>query len=377
MTLSRRNLLRSLGAGASATIALPEAVAAMLRSPRASERGAQILLNRNENAYGPSPKAIAAIEAGLSRANRFPGAEVAELTEKIAALHKVKPEQVVLGCGSSEIFRLAAAAFLGRGKKLVVPEPSYGVIADYARAVGAEVSSVPLTHRFAHDLDGMLARCDSSTGLVYVCNPNNPTASLTLRKDLDAFLEKLPARMPVLMDEAYHHYVGATSSYESFLDRPARDGRVIVTRTFSKIYGLAALRVGYAVASPEMGRRLATFRTLDGVSALAARAAAGALDDPEFVATCAKRNTDDRQEFFNQVNERMLRGIDSLTNFAMLNTGRPNNPDVVAHLAKNNILVGPLVPSMPKYIRVSLGTPEEMIEFWRVMELLPGHPMAM
>ena len=177
------------------------------------------------------------------------------------------------------------------------------------------------------------------------------------------------------MDEAYHHYVGESSEYASFIDRPVDDARVIVTRTFSKVHGLAGLRVGYAVAAVPVARVLAAHGLADGVSVVAARAAGAALDDTGHVRTSVRRNIDDRQEFINQANARMLRSVDSLTNFVTLSTGRPA-VEVVEHFRKNGILVSGPVPAFDKDIRVSLGTPAHMREFWRVWDLMPGHKMS-
>jgi len=222
-----------------------------------------------------------------------------------------------------------------------------------------------------------LARADGSTGLIYICNPNSPTGTLTIRKDLEGFLRKIPGRPCVLIDEAYHHYVqGAPSAYASFIDRPVDDDRVIVARTFSAIYGLAGARVGYAISSPQLARSLSQERLPFGVNLMGARAASAALDDGDYVRLSAKRNTDDRQEFFNQGNVRMNRWIDSHTNFILMKGGLPA-PRILEHFQKHNILLGPLVPEMPKYVRISLGTREEMLNFWRVWDALPLHGMPM
>src|SRR2546422_5669943 len=252
MLISRRHLLRRLGGGAVVSAAIPvireSSFAGTTESLGTTQHGGPIRLNMNENAYGPSERVTATMRASLSLVNRYPEAAGA-LVGEIAGLHAVKPEQVVLGCGSTEILRLAAATFLRRGKKLVVASPTFDPIIDYARRAGAEVTTVPLTKQYAHDLGAMLAHADASTGFVYLCNPNNPTGSLTPRKDLETFIRKLPPTTRVLIDEAYHHYAGTSSAYASFIDRPVDDRRVVVTRTLSKIYGLAGLRLGYAVAA--------------------------------------------------------------------------------------------------------------------------------
>jgi histidinol-phosphate aminotransferase len=383
MDYSRRKILAGISAGT-----LVGSVAPLLpgfwRSNNSSAEARQatiqtdgpIHLDRNESAYGPSPKAIEAMQASFPLANRYPSFDDDFLTEKIAAFHRLKAAQVTLGAGSREVLRMAAATYLSPGKKLVQAAPTFDPIARFTAAQGAGTLAVPLNKRYEHDLDAMLAHIDSATGLIYICNPNNPTGTITPRKDLEGFLRKLPSNTPVVIDEAYCEYVAKSSDYAPFIDSPIDDDRLIVTRTFSKLYGLAGLRVGYAVASQQRSRDLSSKRLQWGVSGLAARAAAAALEDRTFVSMVARRNRDDRQELFNQSNARMLRWIDSQTNFVMLNGGLPSQ-EIIEHFQKNGILLGPLIPELPKFVRCSLGTPEEMREFWRVWDMLPPHPMAM
>jgi histidinol-phosphate aminotransferase len=334
-----------------------------------------IHLDRNENPYGPSERALAAMRECISSANRYPD-DTEALQEKIARYHKVKAEQVLLGCGSSEVMKMAADAFLLPGKKLVMATPSYQLLPSYARSKGVEVVSVPLASNFSHDLKAMLAKSDSSTGLVYICNPNDPNGSLTLRQDIEDFLGKLPSNIPVLIDEAYHEYVTPSASYASFIERPVNDGRTIVTRTFSKIYGLAGLRIGYAVAAPETARQLSSFRLQFGENTIAVKAAIAALDDTEHVRRCVQRNYDERQEFWNKANVRMVNVTDSHANFVLVQLDHPSD-EVAAHFRKNNVLVGHDIPGLGGFIRVSIGRPDEMNEFWRVWDMLPHDFMRM
>jgi len=372
MSISRRNLLRCAAAGAvakSTTSLLSEF------SPTSSV-GGPVRLDRNENPYGPPAEAIDAIRATASSANRYPDADYEVLVERLSGLHKVKPEQIILGAGSREILRMAAIAYLSRGKRLVLASPTFAAIGEYAKSTGAEISAVPLNKRYQHDLDAMLGRINQATTVVYICNPNNPTGSLTPRQDIEAFLKKLSPTTVVLLDEAYHHYVAPSSAYVSFLDQPMDDPKLVVLRTFSKIYGHAGLRVGYAIGAPQTLAKLSADRLQWSVSGLAARAAAAALDDSNFVPLSAKRNVDDRQEFYNSTNARMLRSVDSHTNFVLLKSGLPVK-QVLEHFRKSSILLGPPVPEMDIYVRVSLGRREEMHEFWRVWDTLPPHPMSM
>ena len=379
MRLSRRNLLRRLGHAAACGTAMAfideASFAATTPSSGAHRHGEPIRLNMNENAYGPSERAAAALRSTLGLVNRYPDS-ADPLVGDIAALHGVRPEQIVLGCGSTGILRMAAETFLGRGSKLVLAAPTFDLIAEYARGVGADVATVPLDQQYAHDLGGMLAHADDSARLVYICNPNNPTGSVTPRADLEAFIRKLPATTSVLIDEAYHHYAGASAAYASFIDRPIDDRRVVVIRTLSKVYGLAGLRLGYAVAAVEVARALSSHRLSMDVNIVALRAGTAALGDREHVRLSVQRNANDRQEFYNQATARMLRVIDSHANFFMLKTDRPAEV-TIEHLKKHDILVAPPIPSMAKHIRVSLGTPDDMLEFWRVWDLMPRHNMEM
>ena len=377
MTISRRSFLRTLGMGAAAGTAGQWSLAALShRGVFEPPRSGAIRLNSNENAYGPSQKTRDAIHAAITTTNRYPFKDCEELTERIAQLHSVKPEQVLLGCGSTEILRIAAQAFLGGGKTLLQASPTFEAIEHYARSVGAEVSSLPLTHRYGHDLQGMLERANTATTLVYICNPNNPTGTITPRKDIEEFITKLPSTTFILIDEAYHHYAGVFAMYASFLDRPVNDERVIATRTFSKVYGLAGLRLGYGIAAPKTAGRMRPFLTQDNVNGLVARAAMAALDDREGVRDFVKRNADDRQEFYNQCHARALRPIDSHANFVMMDTHRPAT-EVIEHFRQHNVLIGRHYPAMDSHVRVSLGTPPEMLEFWRVWDLLPHIDMPM
>ena len=401
MSLSRRNLLRSLGAGAIVGAAAPAlrgfplapATEAALwgNSPWAPQPGGAtaadpILLYRNENPYGPSEKVLAVLRESAASGNRYPRTEYDTLVDQLAALHKVRREQIVLGCGSGEILCMAAMAFLKPGKKLVEAAPTFPALGKLAQTANIEVADVPLNKRYEHDLPVMLDRATfavagsagsspgtataASAGLVYIVNPNNPTGSLTPRKDIEAFLAKLPANIPVLIDEAYHHFATPGGAYESFLDRPINDPRLIVARTFSKIYGLAGMRIGYAVATPETAKRLAAGFPGWSVSVVSARAASAALDDVDYVRLGIQRNAADRQEFLNQANARSLHPIESQTNFVMMNPQRPPD-EVIEYLKKRNILIGPKYPALDKYVRISLGLPGEMKIFWDAWDQMP------
>lgn len=381
MDISRRKFFCRITAGAAAGAAaagleeLAQAAAGSRSSSSPSEK--TIRLDMNVNPDGPSPRVLKVIRENPEMVNKYPESEYGPLVEQLARFHKVRPGQVTIGDGSREILRMAAGAYLAEGKRLVLASPTFEPMAGFARQTKAGVAAVPLNKRFAHDLDAMLHQTTAPAALVYICNPNNPTGSLTPRKDIEDFLKKLPPNVIVLIDEAYHEYVGPSSDYASFIDHPVDGKRVIVVRTFSKIYGLAGLRLGYAVSSEEVALKLSSLRLERGINILAVLAAVAALDDPDYVQLSFKKNTDARQEFYNQTNVRMLRQVDSLTNFVFMKTGLPSS-QVIEHFRRNNIALGPVVPQMDRYVRVSVGSREDMREFWRVWELQPAgsHNMA-
>ena len=374
MRVARRQFFKQIATGIAAGAALPlagqSAWAGNWRALQAGGAGGPIRLDANENPYGPSQSALDALKGDTAIANRYAKHEYADLVDAIAAKHGVKSEQVVLGCGSSENLSMAAAVYLGPGKTLLVASPTFELIVTEAKDSGTNVVSLPLTKTYAHDLDAMLqATAGTAGGVVYICNPNNPTGTLTPRQDIETLLRKLPREYMVIVDEAYHHFVGATPAYASFLDKPVDDERVIVLRTFSKIYGMAGIRCGYSVSSPAVAKRMSAQQVKWGMSVLTAKAALAAWNDPDAVRAGAARNATDRAEFFSQGKKRGLTMIPSETNFAMIVAGRPA-PDVIAYFRKNDVWIGRPFPPLLDHVRVSLGLPAEMREFWRVWDAM-------
>ena len=375
MAISRRTLLERLGVGALSAAATRQIAFAESSAPGPLSSKDFIRLHRNESAHGPSPHARAAMRDAASQSARYPDAAAASLRRKIAVVHGVPVDRVILGCGSTEVLQLALDAFASRGRTILTARPTFETVAQLVRRAGSEIVDVPLATDHSHDLQTMRDRVDARTGLVYICNPHNPTGSLTKRQDIDALLHSLPAGVQVVVDEAYHDFVGHSADYRSLIDR-TDDPRVIVTRTFSKIHGLAGLRIGYGIAAAPTATIMRAHASSNDINIIAARAAEAALGDPEDVRTRVNTIADERQEFLNEANARMLQWIDSLTNFVMLNTGRPSM-QVVDHFAQHRILVAGPVSGFDKYIRVSLGTPAEMREFWRVWDIMPGGHMHM
>jgi histidinol-phosphate aminotransferase len=372
MPFSRRNFLGTLGLGATAAAISFRGLEpiAFGEPPRASTPGGPILLNANENAYGMFPSVEKAAVEGLRLANRYPFKIYNEVVERVAAYNKVSSRQVLLGNGSTEVLAMASRAFTGPGRKLIAAVPTFESPLAYSRDRGAQVVEIPLTASYAHDFEAMLARTGSDTGLVYICNPNNPTASLTPRRDIEAFLGKLPADTYVLIDEAYHHFATDSPDYQSFVEKPVDDPRVIVARTFSKIYGMAGLRLGYSVADEKTTKLLQAWQLEDNGNMIALHAGLAALADDTAMRAAVARNAADRKEFMRQAALRKLQAIPSYANFAMVETGRSVR-QVIQHFRRDNIAVGRPFPRMENFLRVSFSRPDDMAAFWQTWDKLP------
>ena len=368
--LSRRSFFKTAGLGAAAVAAsasLPTDLFSWAEPQRtASQPNGPILLNSNENAYGPFPSVLA-LKNPFQDANRYPDHGYDRLIESIASMHKVKADHVTLGCGSTEILKIAASAFLGPGKKLVMAAPTFEAIEFYARTTTADVIKIPLAASYAHQLTLMSEAIGKDGGLIYICNPNNPTASVTPRRSLESFIRDLPPNTYVLMDEAYHDFVPVSADYISFLQAPVDDERVIVARTFSKIYGMAGLRLGYGVTSAKNTKLMSAYKLEDSTNILALRAGLTSLDQADEHKMAIQRNAFDRDEFMRQAASRRLTAIPSWTNFVMFNTLRPIRT-VIDYFKQNNILIGRPFPPMDTFARISLGKPDEMKAFWQAWD---------
>jgi histidinol-phosphate aminotransferase len=342
---SRRHFATLLGAGA-AVAAFPSVLA------RATP-GAPILLNSNENPHGPSPAAMRAIRDSLGEVFRYPDDAEDELRATIAKLHGVSTSEVLLGNGSSDILRLAAFAFPG---KLVTANPTFEALWGHARG---EVVKVPLDANYAHDLEKML---DGS--LVYLCNPNNPTATITPKAAVRAYLDAVPASTTVLVDEAYLHYV-ESPDYESVTPLIATKPNLIVARTFSKVYAMAGLRCGYALAQEATIKKLAAQQAWNAINLLAAVAAIASLNDSAHVAASRKRNHETRAYVIGELASLGYQTLPSEANFMMIAMRQDVKP-VIAQFREQGVRVGRLFPPMPQHLRVTIGTMDEMKRFVEV-----------
>jgi histidinol-phosphate aminotransferase len=365
--LSRRGFAKLLGAGA-AYAALRPALGRSEPTPKSPEPKSSdvVRLSSNENPYGPPPAALKAMTAAFALAWKYPDGTQEDLVAALARLNGVSNEQILPGAGSGEILKVAVAAFTGAGKKLVVADPTFEAAAGHTKASGAEVVKVKLNGSFAHDLPKMLET--AGVGLHYICNPNNPTASITPKDQVRDFLAKVPGETIVLVDEAYHHFV-ESADYESVIPLVKDHPNLVVARTFSKIYGMAGLRCGYCVAQPDKIELMRTQQSWDSVSVMALAAARASLDDNEQVEKGRKNNSEVRKFVVGELDKMKFTCIPSEANFIMIDMRREVKP-VIAAFRDKKVHVGRLFPPLPNHLRVTIGTKPQMERFLAVFREL-------
>jgi len=366
LKISRRGFSKLMGVSAAyAVLAEPGRLSASTRAlgsgspfPAASV----VRLSSNENPYGPSPAALKAMTDGFSLAWRYPDEHADMLVQALARINNVPAEQILLGDGSGEILKLAAAAFTNKDKKIVIANPTFEAIGRHASVARAEVVNIDLTSSYSHDLPRMLAAANADgVGLVYICNPNNPTASITPKNELAAFLAKLSPATTVLVDEAYHHYV-ESAEYESLIPLVKQYPNLIVARTFSKIYGMAGLRCGYCVTQRANIERMRTHQTWDSVNIMALVAALASLKDDEQVMRGRKLNSEVKKSVCAELDSLGYRYIPSHANFLMIDLRREVRP-VIGAMRTRGVEVGRPFPALPNHLRVTIGTAPEMKTF--------------
>jgi histidinol-phosphate aminotransferase len=322
-----------------------------------------VRLNSNENPLGLSPSARMAVERAIPEANRYPDAARGELAEALAAKLGVMADNIVLGNGSTEILQIIVQSSNAPQGTLVLADPTFEAIAWYQRTLTYATEKVPLTSGFAHDIQQMKDRVAAGKGpaVVYLCNPNNPTGTLTSSAEIDAWIEAAPETVQFAVDEAYFEYVkapGYWSAIKWIQDRP----NVIVARTFSKIYGMAGMRLGYAVAHPETARRLREYLTWDNANSLALAAGLASLADEGLEARGRAVNEVALTITRTCLDELDLGYLPSQANFLMHRING-DAKEYIGRMRERGLHVGRPFPALPSYNRLSMGLPEEM-ELW-------------
>jgi histidinol-phosphate aminotransferase len=364
-TEDRRTLIgrRSFMLTAALAAAAPIVTEATLANARLSKvAGAlppdAVIINANENPLGPSQAAIDAITKIAPLGGRYDRLdEQDKFIATYAAQHGLKPEMVAVFAGSSEPLHYTVLALTSPTKSFVTADPSYESPMLAAGFSGATIHKVPLTATYAHDVKAMVA-ADPNAGVIYICNPNNPTGTITPRADILWALENKPAGSILLVDEAYIHL----SDEQDVLDQVAAGKDLIVLRTFSKIYGMAGIRCGVALGRPDLLAKMATYgQNSMPVTALAA--ANASLADPDLVPTRRKIIGDVRRDTIAWLKSSGYKVIgDSQSNCFMIDTGRPGH-SVIAAMQAQNVYIGRIWPIWPNAVRITVGTADEMGKF--------------
>ncbi len=320
-----------------------------------------VKLASNENPVGPSPKIIDSIEKIVKETHRYPDGNATRLKAKISRKFNILENQVTVGNGSNDIIEFVARSFLGPNDSAVYSEHAFAVYPLVVRAVGAMGIEVPAKN-FSHDLEAMLDSIEKNTKLIFIANPNNPTGSFIEQSELLNFLEKVPEEIIVLLDQAYFEYSSFETSDLEF-DVLERFPNLVISRSFSKAYGLAGFRVGYSVSSIEIADYLNRVRQPFNANSLALYAAEIALDDDQFIKKCLELNFEQKQILFNGLQASGFECLPSRANFISFDCGEDSN-DAFNKLLLEGVIVRSLrVYKMPNFLRVSVGLPEENLTF--------------
>jgi len=358
MSVSRRDLL-----GASAL--LLAGPSAMLRAAAgetpANEGGGPVVLCWNENPYGPSPAARAAISQSLAAGCRYPtDEEIAALGAALAAHEDISANHIVIGTGSGELLRALGLLYGRDGGEIIAAHPTYEELTGYAQHWGAAMKFVPVDAQLRHDLPAMHAALSPHTRAIYICNPNNPTGTALPAAQIREFVRSLPPSVVAIVDEAYLDFAaaGETASVAGLVPQGQR---VVVLRTFSKIHGMAGLRCGYAVAPPDIAAQLAA-ACMTTPNIFAVRAARASLTDRAFLADCRQRILASRARITAELTRLKLRYAEPQGNFVFFDTGMPlaRFGDL---MRQRNILVGRLFPPYDTWCRITIGTEPEVTAF--------------
>ena len=329
-------------------------------------------LSSNENCWGPPESVMKAMNNAWKYSNRY-GYPDANIVGEIAKHHGVKPENILLGAGSGEILDVVGTTFLLGGKKVLGVEPSYSSVYQHATSIKTTAIKLPLGKDYRQDMAAMIKAANtraSEIGLVYLCNPNNPTGIVVSKQEVKQLLDGIPKDMPVLIDEAYHHFVD-DPSYTTSVPYVIEGRPVIIARTFSKIAALAGMRLGYAVATADIVQKMRPY-SMGSINALVKHGGAASLKDTAAQAEVKNKVMALRKKTTSELNALGYETLPSETNFFMVSIGREIVP-VIEEFRKKGVAVGRPFPPMTTHMRVSIGTADEMARFMTAFkEIFPA-----
>jgi histidinol-phosphate aminotransferase len=331
-----------------------------------------IKLASNENPLGPSPRALEAIQNNMQDCARYPDGNGFALKQALAKHHGLDQECITLGNGSNDVLELLARVFTGPGKQILFSEHAFAVYPIAAKSVGADAVIVP-ARDWGYDLDALLDAITMNSRLIFIANPNNPTGTWLISQQLQQFLDRVPEHVVVVLDEAYAEYV-QTPDYPDSVPWLQQYNNLVITRTFSKAYGLAALRVGYALSSPAIADLLNRVRQPFNVNALALAAAEAALSDDDYLKRSIEANEAGMQQLTAGFKARGLDYIPSAGNFVSVDVAR-ESMSVFNALLKEGVIVRPVANyGMPTHLRVTVGTGDENDRFLTALDTVLASP---
>lgn len=328
-----------------------------------------VKLASNENPLGPSPKAVEAIKRCADKISRYPEGSGYYLKNKIAEVFNQQQETIILGSGSSEIISMGMELFINQGEEVLFPTPSFLIYKILALKIGATPIEIPLKDDFSYDLHMFLDRITPKTKVIILCNPNNPTGTVISKKQMDDFMRLVPDNVVIISDEAYIEYVDTDdfgSAYPYFDKK-----NVIITRTLSKIYGLAGLRIGFGIANKEIIEFMERIRPPFNTTIPAQEAGIAALDDQEYVKNSFETNIKGRAYLHSEFSSLEIDFIPTFANFILCRI--PNAPEIVKQLEEKGVIIRKMFGVGPEYVRITIGTEKEnMFLIQNLRELLGG-----
>jgi len=320
-----------------------------------------IKLASNENPYGPSPHVLEAIKNHLNTINLYPDPDQFILKQALAKFYGITTDMLAIGNGTDELLRLIMQAFVSQDNNVIIPKYSFISYQICARSIGAEIITTKLCENWQNDLEDILNKINPHTKLICLVNPNNPTGSYIEHSAIEAFIEKVPNDIVIILDEAYIEYINFIRNSDPSLSLVKKYHNVIITRTFSKIYGLAGIRVGYSMACPNITAIINRLKQPFNVNRLGQVAAAAAIEDQEYIKKLVSINNTERTKICAHLDSLHIDYIKSAANFITIDTkSAKNSEDIYNKLLDNGIIIRPLNNyGLDKYLRITIGSTEE------------------
>ncbi|MGC8849932.1 MAG: histidinol-phosphate transaminase [Candidatus Bathyarchaeia archaeon] len=325
-----------------------------------------IKLASNENPYRPPRRVLEALRKAVEEVNRYPDSGCYHLREKLSRKYGVEGDRIIFGNGSDELVTLALRALLDKGDEVLMAQPTFLIYHIASKAAGLRIRRIPLKD-YRYDLDAMAEAITSATKLVFIANPDNPTGTYVTRGDVEKFLDKVPDDVIIFFDEAYFEYARNLVDYPDSLNYQGEKANIITSRTFSKAYGIAGLRIGYAIAEPPIIELMNKVRNPFNVNLLAQIAAEAALDEEEYVKRVVEKTEKGKRQLYRGLKDLGVEYIPSAANFVLIRLGGGANV-IAQELMKKGIITRYMGPwGLPEHIRVTVGTEEENRAFLKAL----------